>query len=32
MRGGAPIGVVTAASVISALAHENPHRAAGDAP
>ena len=32
MRGGAPIGVVTAASVISALAHENPHRAASDAP
>ena len=32
MRDGAPIGVVTAASVISALAHENPHRAAGDAP
>ena len=31
MRDGAPIGVVTAASVISALAHEQHHRAGADA-
>ena len=32
MRGGAPIGVVTAGSVISALAQEKPHRAGDGAP
>ena len=31
MRDGVPIGVVTAASVISALAHEQHHRAGADA-
>ena len=31
MRDGAPIGVVTAASVISALAHEQHHRTGADA-
>ena len=32
MRGSAPIGVVTAGSVISALAQEKPNRAGADAP